>query len=282
LGGTEVGQMVSQIDSLPALPDAYSRLLAELASPEASLTAVGKIVETDMAMTAKLLQLANSAFFGLRQRVSSAAQAVSFLGMETVKALVLMVGVFAQHADKKHSSKLPLDYLWNHSLMVGALAEAIAKCLPSSPQIATDSFASGLLHDCGMLILAQCGGTSYENVLDIVRRDRVRVDVQERLELGCTHGEVGGYLLGIWGLPDAVVEAVAFHHDPGRSSNSSFGALTAVHVANSFAHAFEEGSLESGTAFLDMTYLHRLGLTNKIAEWREHCLAIQKTAGEQG
>ncbi|MDX9974720.1 MAG: response regulator [FCB group bacterium] len=274
LGGTEIGRLVSQIDTLPAMPEAYSRLIQELDSPEASLTTVGRIVETDVAMTAKLLQLANSAFFGLRQRVSSAAQAVSLLGLETVKALVLMVGVFTLPPDRKLTSKLHLEGLWNHSMLVGLFAEAIGRCAGAAPQTVTDAFASGLLHDCGMLVLAQQGGPAYEAVLEANQQDPQPFHRREQAALGCTHAEVGGYLLGIWGLPDAVIEAVAFHHEPSRSPAASFCALTAVHVANALAHEASGASGLPAEAFLDLTYLDRLKLTGRLPQWREACLAL--------
>ena len=279
-------QLVSRIGTLPALPKAYAHLIRELRSPESSVATVGKIIETDVAMTAKVLQLVNSAFFGLRQPVSSAVQAVTFLGLDTLKALVLMVGVFSQASHIKLSTTFSLDALWHHSMLVGICAEAISKNAGATQAIAKDAFTAGLLHDSGMLILAENCAEAYKEILHIAGTERLALEQVEQDALGCTHAEIGAYLFGIWGLPDAIVEAVAFHHKPSLSVAAGFSPLTAVHAGNVIAREMaDRGHLSEGVpedARLDLGYLGALGLQDQVPIWRKACVSVRSGKESMG
>jgi HD-like signal output (HDOD) protein len=275
-------QLVSQIETLPALPKAYARLIQELQSPESSVAAVGKIIETDVAMTAKVLQLVNSAFFGLRQPVSSAVQAVTFLGLDTIKGLVLIVGAFSRAGNIKLTTAFSLDALWQHSMLVGAYAEAIGRNASAAQEIVKDAFTAGLLHDSGMLILAENCTDAYKEILDMAEAERLPLEQVEQAALGCTHAEVGAYLLGIWGLPDSIVEAVAFHHKPSLSVAAGFSTLTAVHVGNAIAHEIPEATGAMADTRLDLGYLDTLGLREQVFIWRKACGSVQSGKENMG
>lgn len=262
-------RLVSQMQSLPSLPSLYIELLSELQSGEASLTRAGEIISKDLGMTAKILQLANSSFFGLREHVSSPAEAVDLLGLDTIKALALTVQVFSQF-DKTKLPVFSLSALWSHSLAVGRFAELISSA-SDQDQVTTDNaLMAGLLHDCGKLLLATSLPTKYEAVA-LAQRGDIRAEEAERQILGATHADVGAYLLGIWGLPDPIVEAVAFHHRPGECPNLCFSPLTAVHVANALDHEQRSAAAIENGSSLDAEYLAQLRLTGHLDTWRKLC-----------
>ncbi|HXG46143.1 MAG TPA: HDOD domain-containing protein, partial [Methylomirabilota bacterium] len=148
LGDARLKKSIAQIRSLPTLPELYRELMAELRKEEPSLDRVGEIVSRDLGMTAKMLKLINSALFALPREVTTPAEAVVFLGVETVKALALSLQVFSQF---KFVSTLSVEALWNHSWVTGVLAKRIALSVHAPKAVADQSFISGLLHDVGKL-----------------------------------------------------------------------------------------------------------------------------------
>ena len=253
LGDNTLRELASQMSSIPSLPKTYTEIVEELQSPEASIQRIGQIVSKDVGMAAKILQLVNSAFFGLRHNVSDPAQAASFLGVDTIKALVLSVHVFSQlkFADV---DGLCLETLWNHSALAGALAKRISAEEGGSEQLRGDALTAGLLHDSGKLILAANLPDRYSEVLKVVRDDGVPLWEAERKHLGATHAELGAYLLGLWGLPDPIVEAVAFHHAPSRCPVEGLTPLLAVHVANALLRTPNRSADPSDIPCLDVEY----------------------------
>ncbi|MCK4546250.1 MAG: HDOD domain-containing protein [Candidatus Eisenbacteria sp.] len=266
--------IVSRMDTLPSLPSLYAELMEELQSPEASTRRVGEIVSRDVGMSAKILQMVNSAFFGLCEHVSSPAQAAGLLGIENVRGLVLSVQIFSEF-DQKHFPGGLLDHLWNHSMAAGVAAKAIATG-ENLPQASADhAFMAGLLHDSGKLVLASRLPDRYGAILLLAKKSGMRVHRAELESFGTTHAEIGAYLMGLWGLPDTIVEAIAFHHRPADCPVREFGPLTAVHAANALLNEIEAD--EDGGA-LDEPYISEMGLTQRIPLWRDGCLE----AVEQG
>ena len=272
LGNRSLKSLVAQVDALPALPQTYQRVKEELASEDASVRSVGKIIESDLGMTAKVLQLVNSAFVGLRQGVSDVTQAVSMLGLDTVRSLLLMVGAF--DTQREMPSRLPLNYLWEHGMTVGRFAQGICKAEEADEVTTNQSFTAGLLHDAGILVLATNYKEDYERILEHAKANQTPLHRVELETFGCTHAQVGAYLLGIWGLPDSVVEAVAYHHSPSQCLAQHFGPLMAVHAADALDQEQRgpDGCLPS--APLDTAAIERMGLAGHVESWRSACQAI--------
>jgi putative nucleotidyltransferase with HDIG domain len=223
--------LVSEMGVLPSVPALYVEMVHELQSPEASIQKVGQIVARDPAMTAKILQLANSAFFGRQRRVSNAYEAVTYLGLNTIRDLLLAVHAFRQFKPSK-AGTFSIEELWEHSISTSAAARKIAEDEGADKEMTDDSFTAGLLHDIGKLMLACRLPKAYGEAMDLAKMNNLPLWLAERQVLSATHAEVGAYLLGLWGLSDAIVEATAYHHRPSESSNGSFSALTAVHAAD--------------------------------------------------
>jgi HD-like signal output (HDOD) protein len=260
--------LIAGIRTLPSLPHLYQELVAAMDSPAASADVATRIISQDMAMVSKLLQVVNSAFFGLRRTISSPAHAVALLGIDSVKSLVLSVQVFAQFEDAKRSP-IPLETLWKHSLVTGTSARDIAKSQDIGSIGVGRAFMAGLLHDIGLLVLATNFPEQYGEVLTNLRNHRLSVCDAERAVFKASHEDVGAYLLGLWGVSDAIVEAVAFHHHPGERGQEGFSLLAAVHVANSLE---EEGDLITTGGIstpIDHEYLNACSLAKYLPLWQE-------------
>jgi HD-like signal output (HDOD) protein len=268
--------MISRMDSLPSLPSLYGEIMEELSGKSPSIQKVGKIISQDVGMAAKILQLVNSAFFGLRHKVSNPTQAVSFLGLDTIRALVLSVHIFSQ-CDSDKVSHFPLDRLWEHSFSSAVLAKAMAR-EESQPQAMVDEcFMAGLLHDVGKLILAMNFPEPYRQIRERAAREGAFLGDLEREAFGGTHAEAGAYLLGLWGLPDPIVEGLAYHHCPSQYTGQGFGTVLAVHVADFLEGERTNSNRGQEKIPLDEEFLSRLNLLSRLPAWKEAGLAA---AGE--
>jgi HD-like signal output (HDOD) protein len=259
--------LVSGAGTLPSIPALYLELMNKLEDPDASAQDVANIIAKDPAMTAKILQLSNSAFFGLRRRISDPRDAVGYLGMDTLKALALSVKVFSQfHVTP--TSRFSIDDLGKHTILTGFLARKIATAEKLSKQEVEDSFMAGLLHDIGKLVLVTAAAQKYEEAMKFAETNHVSEHEAEQKIFGTTHSEIGTYLLWLWGLPDIVVEAVAYHHTPCACPAQRIGPLTAVHAANALAYEGDEAATDKPVSGLDLEYLDRLGVSDRVPAWR--------------
>jgi putative nucleotidyltransferase with HDIG domain len=259
-----VRRIVGEVQNLPSLPTTYSALLKALANENAGARDVARILERDVAMTAKTLQLVNSAFFGLGRQIVSIDEAVSYLGFTLVKNLVLTVEVFAMSASREIGG-LSLEATQRHSL---AVADVATRLLGEVQGKKEDTFIAAVLHDIGKLVLA---GQLPEKLADVRSRSLAEGRPQhevERERMGTTHAEIGGYLLGLWGLPYPVVEAVANHHEPARVQHEGMDVLTAVHVANALVQELAPDGEGLAHSPPHLAYLESIGLADRMPEWR--------------
>lgn len=266
LRNEELQAMVSRLHALPSLPTLYVEVTSELERSEPSIIRIARLISEDMAMTAKMLQLVNSAFFGLRGQVSSPMQAVQLLGLDTLRALVLSTHVFDRFRTETLGEP-ELSYLWAHSLAVASFAKHIAEFEKANRRTIDECFTSGLLHDVGKLVLSSVMSDSYRKVLDLVRNGgRGLIDAEIEV-LGCHHAEVAAYLLGSWGLPEAVVEAVALHHDPAASPPRGFSPVIAAHAASCFHEEHAPFWMCDRTP-LNLEFLKASGLAGREESWK--------------
>ncbi|SPE51662.1 hypothetical protein SBV1_140016 [Verrucomicrobia bacterium] len=196
--GHTVQKLLADMRRVPSPPTVYFQIVAEIESEEVSVHKIGKIIAQDPATTAKVLQLANSALFGLRSEVCEPGEAVTYIGLEATKSLVLMAHSFSAF-------------------------------------------------------------------------DQIRLAGFSGRVFGASHAELGGCLLDLWGLPTAIVEAVALHHTPGLLPPRGFSPLTAVHVANVLAGRARQHDPPTMPADLDRQYLKSIGLEHRLAEWQSAC-----------
>lgn len=258
--------LIAKLDTLPSLPSLYADLIQEINSKDASIKRVGEIISRDMAMTAKILQLINSAFFGLPRKVSNTAQAVNLLGLQVIKALVLTIQIFQKfNGDAKSQQYVGL--LFDHSVSTAALARRIAGEESQEQRAVDDAFLAALVHDVGKLILASQLSKQYRMIREEALSEERPVHLVEEDILGNSHAELGAYLLGLWGMPADIVEAVAFSHRPTDSRNPGFAPLTAVHAADAMVNQIRPQPELAGAKEMDAGYLERLGLADRVEVW---------------
>lgn len=261
--------LVSQIRSLPTLPELYVELTDLLNSDRVSVQKVGEVIGKDPAMVSKILQMVNSAFFGVGHHISNPVQAATMLGTETLRGLVLSAGIFMQFDTQAlNVGGFTLQALHRHSLQVSHLSKAIALSMGVGKQMVEDALLAGLLHDIGKLVLVQSLPNEYQQFFDKVHNCQIELLEAERAVFNVDHGRMGAYLLGLWALPDSLVEAVAFHHEPHLAEHFGFSPLLAVHVADvlTSAQSTDPAVVPAG---LDMAYLEASGVADRLDEWRE-------------
>ena len=280
LSNDALRQAVLQMQSLPSLPQRYLEIVEELRSPNASMKRVAEIIRKDVGMTAKVLQLVNSAFFGLQRHISDPSEAAILLGVDTLQSLVLLAQVFSRF-DQARATGLCIETLWNHSMATGILAKQVSVAEGCEAKVCDYALMAGLLHDAGKLVFAANLPKQYRQALDMARDEALAEWQAEQRVFGTTHAEAGAYLLALWGLPDPIVEALAFHHCPSKCLTTTFTPLTAVHVANALEHGADDAGEAPDMNRLDTDYLARIGLAERLSAWRELCRpAVQEGASK--
>jgi HD-like signal output (HDOD) protein/CheY-like chemotaxis protein len=269
-------EAVGKIGQLPVKPVLYSRLIEVLERPMSSVSDVAAVIESDVGAASKMLQVVNSAFFGLPSRIGDVRGAVSYLGVEMVKALALSVEMRAAHGGVAPVPGFSVDALQEH----GMRAARIARKLLDDRVKAQDAFSAAMFQDAGELVLMKRMPDVFASIIEDANASGQSMAEIELDAMGVTHAEIGAYLLGIWGLPYGIVEGVAHHHRPMRSGAKTFDVVAAVHVASALAEEIcpTNPKVSLGPAVkLDLPFIESLGMTKKIPEWR--ALAQREIAG---
>jgi putative nucleotidyltransferase with HDIG domain len=255
-------QRLGALRALPPLPRLFVSLHQMLAADDrrSSLTDIAGLVHQDLALTTKILQLANSALFAAHAPPDHLLQAIQVLGTDLIAGLVLQHALFQQ--TPLPAALLPWrERLNREGLATSALAGRIARQQGSAAELRDAAMLAGLLHDAGRLVLAQ-------ETTDPAIQDRLgaawgtALCQQEEAAFGAHHGLVGAYLLRLWGFPDAVADAVAWHHQPAAAREQEFSALTLVHVAAALINPAPGQPLE-----IDREYLGALGCLPALPAW---------------
>ena len=266
--------LISQLGELPTLPALYEEILSLLRQPDVSSECLSDAIKKDIGMTAKILKFANSGYVGLKRKISGMNDAVSYLGMDYIRSIILTIGAFGRLKQFQIDGSTLEDF-WGNSLMVAEAAKAITISQTSSRTMAEESYVGGLLHACGKLILSANFPSKYVEVNKMVEEDEMPLLDAEVKIFGAHHGQVGAFILGLWGLAGPIVEAVHWYRNPSNSIPVDFQPLTSVHVASSliFEPGDEEEDLPSdrglfNNAELDKDYLEKISLLNRLEDWR--------------
>jgi HD-like signal output (HDOD) protein len=222
--------LVGRLRRLPMLPRIYSALQAVIKDENATIAQAADVVSADPALAARVLQLVNSAFFRLARRISNIEQAVSYLGFQAIRNLATTAEIFSQWRGGSCAG-LDLERLQRHGQAVAAATGALTAGTP----IADDALLAGLLHDIGYWVLAQECPQDLSAAVKLAAQEGIALHAAENRVFGASHAEIGAYLLGIWGLPYAVVEAVAHHHQPQRVVHTEFDVLGALVIGHALA-----------------------------------------------
>jgi len=233
LNNDTVKNLVSQIDALPSLPSLYVEIVDKLNESDVSLSDIGQIIRKDVSMTAEILKLVNSSFFGFFKKISKPEQAVSLLGLNTIRSLVLSIKVFSQY-EVKGIPAVSIEELWDHSFLTGIFTKAILAKINTNADYIDNAFTVGLIHDIGIVTLTTKIPDKYKEVCNYALKNMVTIAESEYHILGSSHAEIGGYLLGLWGFSDLVTDAVARHHF--LNVQGEYDDLTfCVHIADAFS-----------------------------------------------
>jgi HD-like signal output (HDOD) protein len=272
-------ELVGRIRTFPTIPSLYLEVANALKDPNVTTDEIGDIIAKDMAMTTKLVQVLNSAYFGLPRTITDPTEAVGILGFETVKSLIMTVKLLSQY-DKVKPVYFSIDSIWRHSTNVARTARVMTLLETGDNECSGVAYTAGLMHDLGKVILATNFDEQYHGAHNVARKQQIPLWEVEKDIFGATHGEIGAYLLGLWGMSQEVVKVAAMHHHPLRAGDKMFSALTAVHVANALEY---EGISEPDglpLPLLDAVYLKQLGLEERVELWRAARRDPEETAIE--
>jgi len=268
----DIESVIGDLRSVPSMPQCYFELTRAMSCADTSLAHIAGIVSRDVGMTAKVLQLVNSAFFGLPRHLDTPLDAVKFLGVEVLRGLVVKAKVFSAF-DAGVIEQLGLAGIERESVVAGSFARSVAADLKLDSSDRDAALVAGMLHDMGVLVLASNAPDRYSQALDMCKGN-TPLCAAEKAVFGYDHTQVGAYLLTIWGLPHQVVDAVAYHHRPLTAAVPEVSALTAVHVA---AGLLEAGRRD-GYGGLDLEYIGQLKLEPRLEAWRGICTELLEAA----
>jgi HD-like signal output (HDOD) protein len=269
LNDEKLKSLAGRMRALPSFPLLYLEIMKAVESPDSSLQEIDNLLIKDPAMTAKILQIVNSAAMGLRQKISSPMEAVQQLGLNTVRSLALSAHVFKSFTPMQKLN-FPMDALWTHLMKCANTARAIMRVENADSTYVEAAYTAGMLHDIGKLMLADSLPKEFQTALtEAASRNAPFPEIEIEI-FGATHAGLAAYLLGLWGLPAIIVEAVAFHHSPERSSLQSFSPLTAVHVANALEH-----EMDGDISNLNFEYLKKIGVADRLEVWRKEARKLR-------
>jgi HD-like signal output (HDOD) protein len=264
MNAEQVREKIKTIIQLPALPAIAMEVVELVDNPKTSASKLGKVIASDQALTAKVLKIANSPFYGFPKKISTIDFAIIVLGFDALKEIVISISLISslqRRSDKYFDPRL----FWDHSITTGVVGRRLARDL--GYRISGEVFVAGLLHDMGISVLHRYFESEFMRIVEIVSEDGLTMLEAEESVLGVTHAEIGGWLAERWNLPDHLIEAICYHHTPANAKiNRELVSL--VHcsdvIANTIAQTpfsfdndvtFEKFSLEllrlNDTAVLD-------------------------------
>lgn len=236
----KVLELVKAIRTLPTLPAMLARMNTVIQNPDATAKDVADVISTDPAVTAGILRIVNSPFYGLPNRIATVTHAIMILGFNTVKAIATSSSLVNTFGDRPKTGGFVREQFWMHSIACGAACRTLARQIGDIP-MQEDYFIAGLLHDVGKIVLDQCFSKEFLKVQEDVQKRRVAIREAEEALLGVNHADIGGVLFDSWKLAPGIVQAVACHHMPGLAGEQ-IRAASVVHMGDILARALMVGS----------------------------------------
>jgi HD-like signal output (HDOD) protein len=256
--------LIGNLKALPATPHTFQALSDAIARPNSHAADIAQIVSNDTALSVKVLQLANSAFYRRGTPVTSIQAAISYAGLEMIKSLALSACVFSA-LDASAIAIKRLQDLQGRSLRKAHFARMLMR----ESRRADEAFTAALLLDIGQAVLALSAPEKFEQMIELARCSGRAWHEVEAEVFGAAHPEVGAYLLGLWGLPLDLIEAVAYHHTPSRVQHANTSVLAAVHVADAVVDATADRPARLLDR-LDASFVARTGVSRCLTAWNIH------------
>ncbi len=262
---TEKKTILAAVKTVPSLPSVVIKLRKYLNDPDVSFDELAKVIQVDPGLTANILQLANSAYFGWSMTIKTVKEAITRLGTNRVFQMVLCMSVAPLVRKPIRGYDTDADGLWEHSIAVAICAEQLAQALDLKDLEA--AFTAGLLHDMGKVVMGTFVEIDDEPIKEIMRTDDLSFNEAEQMVMGIDHAEVAGELLEAWNLPPDVVEAARWHHRPGESKEEYRQLVDLIHLADVLCINVGWGMGSDGLQYrLDEKASDRLGLRSGMAE----------------
>ncbi len=263
---------LENVTDIPTLPTVFLNVMSLVRNPNTTMKEVAAAVETDPAISMKILKLINSAFYGLARTVDSVHQAVVLLGTNTLKNIVMSVSIFKALSDTSVESSFDRVALWQHSIGCGLIARVIEKHQQIDRN--EEGFIAGVIHDIGKIVLDRYFPKDLVAVRKAIQGKNISFYQAEKEELGVTHCEIGAILAEKWHLPENLVEIISYHHEINPDSeHARFASL--IHISNILARKYGVGSGgDNHIPEFDPTAMEQLDLSlDQLEAWNEEILA---------
>ncbi len=274
LDNKKIKKVLTNIGSIPSLPRIYTELVNRIDDKDFSLKDASKLISSDVGMSVNILKQIN--LLGVGEEIKSIEQAVTLLGLDSIKSIALSSHIFStlESTNIPHFSE---EQLIRHSMLTAIFAKEIALIETGDRAIAETAYVIGVIHDFGTIIFANNFTKKFSNVMNRVYNDsRPIVDVERNL-IGISHAELGSYLLALWGFPEAVLRAVAFHETADTHAMGAEPLLTAIVAANYFAYKFDDDRVMSETELEDSHYFQSSNSIMRLPLWKERCQSIYES-----
>ena len=217
----ELKEKIKRISNLPTLPQNASTIMNRINDPKTSSSDVASVVSQDVALSAKILRLANSAFYGIPRTINNVNEAVVILGFKVIYTIVLSLTVFDMFPDSSLSLHFNRKKFWKHCVICGLLSRLIAQKMKNNRIEPEDSFCAGLLHDIGKIVMEQYLHDDMHTVIDYSLKGGKSFFQSEKELLEYTHADVTELLISRWNLPDMLYYPLVFHHSPEQFLSDS-------------------------------------------------------------
>jgi len=258
-------KILAKVRSVPSIPSVVVKLRKFLRDPDVSFDELAKVIEFDPGLTVNLLQLANSAYFGWSGKIKTVKEAITRLGTNRIFQMVLCMSVAPMVRKPIKGYDMESNGLWKHSIATAICSEqlAVIKNIPDSEE----AFTAGLLHDMGKILLGTFVEIDDEPIKDLVNSEGLSFNQAERRVLGIDHAEAAAELLQYWKLPESVVAAARWHHNPEAASQKNRNIVDLIHVADILCIRMGWGIGTDGPLYyLDEAAQERLGVNSLVED----------------
>ena len=238
MGIPDPRKIIEKIDDLPTLPRTVLKITELVNDPKSSAKDLARVITDDQVLTARLLKLVNSSFYGFPERISTVTGAIVLLGFDAIRNLLLTTSVFDLFANRNRQKKQDQEKFWDHSLGCAVGAKVIGNYLRHDK--IEELFVSGLLHDIGKIVVMMYLADEYTKVVALIAKENILMTTAENKVLGYNHAEVGKLLAEKWNLPVKLVQVIAHHHQPDNAGSFAMEAAI-VHLADIFCRALNMG-----------------------------------------
>jgi len=239
MASSDLKRLIARVEDLPTLPRTVLRITEMVNDPRASARDLSRIISDDQVLTARLLKLVNSSFYGFPQRVSTVTGAIVLIGFDAIRNLLLTTSVFDLFPSRTSKGRRHQESLWDHSLGCAIGAKAIGEILRHEKL--EELFVAGLLHDIGKIVEMTLLPEQFARITTRVAENRILISAAEAEVLGCTHADIGRLLAQRWNLPAKLMSLIEYHHSPAAAGAWAVEA-SIVHLADILTRALGLGS----------------------------------------